>query len=170
MSAPSSRVAVIGAGVSALLLDLVKRGYRSLDAVDISATALDALRDRLGSDASAVQFVVADVRDVRFDGPVDVWHDRAMFHFLTDQADKERYVQRVVDSVALGGHVVMATFALDGPTHCSGLPVARYSAEGIRDVFGEKFDLVDSCAREHTTPSGAAQSFTHALLRRRPAG
>lgn len=156
----------MGAGVSALLLDLVARGYRSIDAVDLSAAALERLRARLGTAAAGVRFVQADIRTVAFDGPIDVWHDRATFHFLTDPADQVLYVQRVEASVALGGHVVMATFADDGPEQCSGLPVARHSATSLAALFSEHFELRDSFRHVHTTPSGAAQPFTYVLLAR----
>lgn len=167
VSVPASRVAVIGAGASALVLDLVQRGYQSIDAVDLSAAALDQMAARLGDDAPKVHFVCADVRKVRFDGPIDVWHDRATFHFLTARDDQARYVQRVLEAVPAGGHVVLAMFSEVGPEQCSGLPVVRHSVGALCELFGQSFELVDSFEREHTTPWGAPQSFTHTLLRRR---
>ncbi len=164
---PTSRVAVIGAGVSALVHDLVRRGYVSIDAVDVSAAALDQLRVSLGAHSDSVRYLQADVREVHFDGPIDVWHDRATFHFLVDPADQERYVQRVQEAVAPGGHLVLATFAEDGPLQCSGLPVVRHSVKDLQDRFGEQFTLIEYHRRDHLTPSGAAQSFTHALFTRR---
>ena len=157
----------MGAGASALVLDLVQHGYRSIDAVDLSAAALAQLRSRLGDGASAVRFVCADVREVRFDGPIDVWHDRATFHFFTTVADRVAYVERVSESVTPGGHLVMATFSEKGPEQCSGLPVARYTAVALAAVFAQQFDPVHSFTLDHTTPWGAPQSFTHLLLRRR---
>ncbi len=157
----------MGAGASSLVLDLVQRGYTSIDAVDLSSAALDQLAARLGNDAERVRSVCADVRDVRFDGPIDVWHDRATFHFLTSPADQAMYVQRVREAVPTGGHVVLATFSVDGPEQCSGLPVARHSVMALCELFGESFELLDSFEREHTTPWGAPQAFTHVLLRRR---
>jgi hypothetical protein len=157
----------MGAGASALVMDLVQRGYRSIDAVDLSQAALDQLRRRLGSDTDTIRYQCADVREVHFDGPVDVWHDRATFHFLTTPDDRAAYVQRVLEAVPSGGHVVLATFSETGPEQCSGLPVARYSGPGLHELFGESFELVDSFESEHTTPWGAPQAFTHVLLRRR---
>ena len=101
------------------------------------------------------------------DRRVDVWHDRATFHFLTDLADQQRYVELVNDSVAAHGHVVLATFGVDGPEQCSGLPVARHSAESLAALFGDHFELVESCLCDHATPWGVPQSFTHALLARK---
>ena len=157
----------MGAGTSALILDLLKHGYQSIDAVDVSAAALEQLARLLGSDADKVRRVCADVREVRFDGPVDVWHDRATFHFLTSPEDQAAYVQRVSEAVAPGGHVVLATFSEAGPEQCSGLPVARHSVAALCEIFGEAFELVDSFESEHLTPWGAPQAFTHVLLRRR---
>jgi SAM-dependent methyltransferase len=167
VSVPASRVAVMGAGASALVLDLVQHGYRSIDAVDLSAAALAQLRSRLGEGASAVRFVCADVREVCFDGPIDLWHDRATFHFLTTAADRAAYVARVGEAVAPGGHVVMATFSEHGPEQCSGLPVARYSAAALAAMFAQQFDLMHSFELDHITPWGTPQSFTHVLLHRR---
>lgn len=149
-----------------MVLDLVQRDYQSLDAVDLSEAALQQLAGLLGSSADRVRRVCADVRDVRFDGPIDVWHDRATFHFLTSPVDQAAYVQRLRDAVPPGGHVVLATFSPRGPDHCSGLPVTRHSAATLCDLFADSFELVDTFEREHNTPWGAPQLFTHALLRR----
>ena len=159
----------MGAGTSALIPDLLRHGYRSLDAVDLSAAALEQLACLLGSDANKVRLVCADVRKVRFDGPLDVWHDRATFHFLTSPIDQVEYVARVREAVPSGGHVILARFSETGPEQCSGLPVARHSVAALCEIFGESFALVDSFEREHITPWGAPQSFNHVLLRRRDA-
>ncbi len=156
----------MGAGASALVLDLVRRGYQSLDAVDLSAAALDQLVGLLGADAENVRCVCADVREARFDGPIDVWHDRAMFHFLTSSVDQAMYAQGLREAVRPGGHAVFATFSERGPEQCSGLPVARHSAATLSDLFAESFEMIDTFERDHTTPWGAPQAFTHALLRR----
>lgn len=164
---PSDRVAIIGAGVSALLLDLAANSYESIDAVDLSAAALEQLSTHLGAAGPGIRFVQADIRTVAFDGPVDVWHDRATFHFLTDPDDQAKYVQQVEAAVATGGHVVLATFAEDGPEQCSGLKVARHSARSLAALFGGRFELQESFGHVHATPWGSAQSFTYALLARR---
>ena len=164
---PTSRVAVIGAGASALVLDLVRHGYTSLDAVDIAEAALDQLAGLLGDDAVKVRRLRADVREVGFDSPIDVWHDRATFHFLTSRADQAAYVRRAREAVRPGGHVVLATFSERGPAQCSGLPVARHSLGALCDLFGESFQLIDTFERDHMTPWGAPQAFTHALVQRR---
>lgn len=167
VSVPSSRVAVIGAGASALVLDLVEHGYRSIEAVDLSTAALDQLGERLGNAAGVVRFVCADVLDVRFDGQVDVWHDRATFHFLTDPHDQAAYANRAAVAVRPGGHLVIATFAANGPEQCSGLPVARHSAAALSMRFAESFDQIEAFVHDHVTPWGDLQPFTYTIFRRR---
>lgn len=164
---PTSRVALIGVGASALVLDLVHHGYQSLDAVDLAEAALDQLARLLGDDVDKVRRVCADAREVGFDGPLDVWHDRATFHFLTAAVDQAAYVARVHQTVRPGGHVVLATFSERGPAECSGLPVARHTVGALCELFGEAFSLIDTFERDHTTPWGAPQAFTHVLLARR---
>ena len=156
----------MGAGASALIPDLLQHGYQSIDAVDVSTAALQQLERLLGDNADKVRRVCADVREVRFDGPVDVWHDRATFHFLTSAQDQAAYAARVAEAVAPGGHAVLASFSETGPEQCSGLPVARHSVATLREIFGVSFELVDSFESEHTTPWGDPQAFTHVVLRR----
>lgn len=167
VSVPSSRVALIGAGASSLVLDLVRHGYRSIDAVDLSRGALDQLGERLGDAAGVVRFVCADVRDLVFDGQIDVWHDRATFHFLIDPDDQAAYANRATAAVRPGGHLIVATFAAHGPEHCSGLPVARPSAAALSVRFAEGFDQIEAFCHDHVTPWGDVQPFTYAIFRRR---
>ena len=167
VSVPSSRVAIIGAGASGLVLDLVQHGYRSIEAVDLSRGALDQLGERLGDAAGVVRLVCADVLDLVFDGQIDVWHDRATFHFFTDADDQSEYANRVTAAVKPGGHLIIATFAEHGPEHCSGLPVARHSAAALRVRFAEGFDQIEAFGHDHITPWGDVQPFTYAIFRRR---
>ena len=166
VSVPSSRVALIGAGASALVLDLVQHGYRAIEAVDLSRGALDQLGERLGDAAGVVRFVGADVLDLVFDGQIDVWHDRATFHFLIDPDDQAQYANRVTAAVRPGGHLIIATFAADGPEHCSGLPVARHSVAALSMRFAEGFDQIEAFGHDHLTPWGGVQPFTYAIFRR----
>jgi SAM-dependent methyltransferase len=136
--------------------------------VDISAAALDVARSRLGDRAGRVAWIVADARDLRLAEEVDVWHDRAVFHFLTEDADREAYLRSVRGSLRVGGHVVMATFGPEGPDRCSGLSVERYDGASLARQFGPDFQLLRTFAREHKTPSGATQQFTYAVLLRQP--
>ncbi len=167
MSVPSSRVALIGAGASALVLDLVQQGYRSIDAVDLSRAALHQLGERLGDATGVVRLVCRDVLDLVFDGQVDVWHDRATFHFLIDPYDQATYANRATAAVRPGGHLIVATFAANGPEQCSGLPVARHSAAALSVLFAEGFEQIEAFGHDHVTPWGVVQPFTYAIFRRR---
>lgn len=138
---------------------------REVVAVDISPSAIATLRARLPAD-TGVQFVVADVLTLHLDPLVDVWHDRATFHFFTDEDDISAYARRAAATVVPGGHLVMATFAPSGPEQCSGLDVQRHDAASLQEVFGEHFELLEATEIDHRTPWGAAQRFTHAVLRR----
>lgn len=157
---------MVGVGVSTLVADLLARGYRRLEAVDVSSPALSQLRAGLGRDATKVRLRHEDARSVTFDEPVDVWHDRAVFHFLVEPDDRAAYAQNAARAVPSGGHLVMATFGPTGPERCSGLPVARYDAASLADEFAPAFGLVATAAHEHITPWGSRQPFTYAVLRR----
>lgn len=167
MSVPTDVVAIIGAGDSALVRDLVGAGYQHLVAVDLSHAALGRLRTALAGAAATVTFVHADVRLVSLPRAVDVWHDRATLHFLTDPDDRAEYAARAAATVRPGGHLVLAEFAPGGPQHCSGLPVGRDDPSSLAALFDDGFTLLESFQRVHVTPSGADQLFLHALLRRR---
>lgn len=157
----------VGGGASVLVDDLLSEGYTDLTVLDLSGAALAAARTRLGEQADKVRWVEADITQV--DLPVhryDIWHDRAVFHFLTDPADRARYVRTVLRSVKPGGHVIVASFAEDGPDQCSGLPVMRYSPDELHDQFGEPFKLLIHCKEQHHTPAGKVQSFVYCYCRR----
>lgn len=156
----------IGGGESTLVDDLVAGGYRNVSVLDLSNTALEVAKDRLGANADRVAWICADVRTFTFTPQhYDVWHDRAVFHFLTAAADRVAYVRQVARAVRQGGHVIVATFGPMGPTRCSGLEVARYDAEHLHDEFGAAFRLVKHTTELHTTPAGAAQQFTYCYCR-----
>ncbi len=134
--------------------------------VDIAEAALRVARERLGARAAEVRWLVADARQLSLPEPVDLWHDRAVFHFLTGAADQEAYLRSLRGALAPGGHVILATFGPTGPPRCSGLPVERYDAESLARRLGPQFQLLRAIGKRHTTPAGAAQDFTYALLRR----
>jgi SAM-dependent methyltransferase len=164
---PASSVIDVGGGASRLVDGLVRLGYDRVSVLDVSPSALAASRQRLGPAADHVTWIEADVLTAGLPrSTFDLWHDRAVFHFLTAPTDRAGYVDQVRRALKPGGHVVIATFAEDGPTRCSGLPVVRYTAEALQQEFGPEFVLVDSLREVHVTPSGGAQAFTHVLLRR----
>jgi len=160
----TASVVDVGGGASVLVDRLLDRGHRDLTVVDLSQQALAAARDRVGE--APVTWVVTDIRDWQPDRTYDVWHDRAAYHFLTDPDEQQHYWHLVHDSVAPGGHVVIATFADDGPTMCSGLPVAQYDEAGLASAMGERFTVLGSRREQHVTPSGGTQSFVWVLAQR----
>lgn len=158
----------VGAGASSLVDHLLAAGYRNITVLDLSAAALAQSQLRLepsGMD-HGVTWRHADVLTAGLpEAGFDLWHDRAVFHFLTDAADRAQYVAQVRRAVRPGGFVLVATFAEDGPTRCSGLDVVRYAPQQLHSEFGNDFQLVDSLREEHATPSGARQAFTYCLFR-----
>jgi SAM-dependent methyltransferase len=168
-AAPGKDAAIIdlGGGESTLVDDLLAAGYGKLTVLDISATALEATRQRLGHAGDAVQWIAADVLSADLpDAAFDIWHDRAVFHFLTSDEQRQRYVEQTLKALKPGGFAIVGTFGPQGPDKCSGLPVARYSADELHDTFGEPFELLDSSVEQHTTPWGTRQQFVYCFCRR----
>lgn len=158
----------IGGGESTLVDDLLQRHCLDLSVLDISAAAMAFTQRRLGAKAALVNWHVADITQYDFGAKqFDLWHDRAVFHFLTDPAARQAYVQLVRRSVKPGGHVLMATFGPHGPVRCSGLDVVRYDEQRLHHEFGEGFQLLGSELSEHQTPAGAAQQFLYCWCRLR---
>jgi len=152
----------VGGGESTLVDDLLRAGYRDISVLDISQLAIDATRRRLGPAGAAVTWLAGDVTQVVLPAArYDVWHDRAVFHFLTDDEQRRAYVRLVMHAVKPGGHVVVATFGPEGPTQCSGLDVVRYNADGLHNEFGDAFSLVESATELHQTPFGTTQQFLY---------
>lgn len=157
----------VGGGASTLVDDLLADGYRRLTVLDLSEAALAASRKRLGERASSVTWLAGDVTQHLFARHgYEVWHDRAVFHFLTSREEREAYVAAVLRAVKPGGHVIVATFAEDGPEKCSGLPVMRYSPDGLHAEFGAPFTLLQQEREEHRTPFGTVQKFIYCLCRK----
>jgi len=165
-AAPGSAIIDIGGGASRLVDRLVERDFRNVTVLDLSRAALEVAKARLGDGAAQVQWLVADVTIWEPQDTYDIWHDRAAFHFLTDQADRAAYVARLGQAVRVGGHAIIATFALDGPERCSGLPVVRYDAASLGKTLGDRFELVATRSDAHATPWGSEQSFQFSLFRR----
>ncbi len=164
---PPASVVDVGGGASTLVDSLIDAGYLDLTVVDLASAALHRSQQRMGGRAPSVRWVSADVTTWEPGRTFDVWHDRAVFHFLTDAADQQRYVQTATAAVRPGGRLFLRTFALDGPERCSGLLVERYDGAALAERFSEGFVLVASVASDHLTPGGAAQRFTAVELARR---
>ena len=158
----SASIIDVGAGPSTLVDDLLVAGYRDLTVLDISQSAIDVARNRLGADAASIQWLCVDVTEENFRAhSYDVWHDRAVFHFLTSPDQRAAYVQRVLHAVRPGGNVIVSTFGPDGPTRCSGLEAVRYDAQSLHGEFGRRFQLVESSKELHQTPLGTIQQFLY---------
>ena len=158
----SASIIDVGAGESTFVDDLIGRGYRNVTVVDISQTAIDHTRKRQGAAAEQITWLVADITQVRLpEHSFDVWHDRAVFHFLKDPALRLAYVQQVASAVKHGGHVIVGTFGPEGPEKCSGLDVMRYDAGSLHAEFGARFRLVESSKELHETPFGTTQQFLY---------
>jgi ubiquinone/menaquinone biosynthesis C-methylase UbiE len=157
----------VGGGSSTLVDDLLTNGYQKISVLDISAAALEVARQRLGTQANAVTWLEADILQIKLPHfEYDLWHDRAVFHFLTQSEERRHYVDVVKDAVRPGGHVIVATFASDGPERCSGLQVSRYEPESLHQEFGDSFTLLDSTKEVHHTPFGTEQKFIYCYCRK----
>jgi SAM-dependent methyltransferase len=156
-----------GGGASGLAGRLLDAGYTDVTVADISAAALERAHAALGAEAERVRWLQADLRSQGPGRRFDLWHDRALLHFMVDAADRARYLETMRGALSPSGHLVVATFGPEGPTRCSGLPVDRYDATGLSALIGDEFELVSSRLSDHRTPSGASQQFLHAHLARR---
>lgn len=164
--ATNGSVIDVGGGESTLVDDLVEAGYSNVTVLDISERALEVARARLGDRKARVTWLAADVLQHQFaKAAYDVWHDRAVFHFMTSEEQRRRYVQQVLQALKPGGFAIVGAFGPDGPTQCSGLPVARYGAEALHEEFGGPFQLVDHSVDTHTTPWGTPQQFVYCYCR-----
>lgn len=160
----------VGGGESTLVDDLLAAGYRNLTVLDLARSALEKSRYRLGSDAASVHWLAGDVTTVRLPAhQFDVWHDRAVFHFLTEPAHRQAYVRQLAAALKPGGSVILATFALDGPEKCSGLETRRYDAESLAQELGPRFTPGRTERVLHQTPFGTTQSFVYCQFRFDPA-
>jgi hypothetical protein len=169
VSPARGRVIDVGGGASVLVDRLLDSGFERVAVLDISRSALDKARARLGTRAETVRWIEADVTMAVDLGQFDVWHDRAVFHFLTEPSDRKRYVTLATHSIARADHLIIATFAKEGPLTCSGLDVCRYDAQSLAAEVGNAFSLVREATETHVTPSGSTQAFFYGVFRRQPA-
>ena len=162
----STAIIDVGGGESTLVDDLLAHGYENLSVLDVSQTAIDVTKKRLGPAAETVNWLVGDITEVQLAlNAYDVWHDRAVFHFLTSTEERAAYVRQVAHAVRPGGHVIISTFGPEGPTKCSGLDVERYDADSLHEQFGVRFRLLDSAKELHQTPFGTTQQFLYCYCR-----
>ena len=164
-----ARIIDVGAGESTLVDDLLARGYSNLTAIDLSSVALDVAKARIGAAGRDVTWLHGDILTFPFARHAyDVWHDRAVFHFLVDAVARAAYVRQVAHALRPGGYAIVATFGPEGPTRCSGLDVVRYGPDALHDEFGDAFRLVQHLTELHRTPGGTTQQFTYCFCRLDP--
>jgi len=156
----------VGGGASTLVDHLLDRGYSRVTVLDIAASALAAVQERLGPGAARVIWLTGDITRLTLPGPYRLWHDRAVFHFLTEAADRQAYLAALYAAVPIGGFVILATFADDGPERCSNLPVCRYSPEQLAAEVGPGFTMIAATRETHYTPAQKEQKFSYAGFRR----
>ncbi len=158
----SASIIDVGGGESTLVDDLIACGYRNVTVMDIAQTAIEHTKKRLGLASQLATWIVADITQADLPArSYDVWHDRAVFHFLTERSQRIAYVRQVASTVKPGGHVIVGTFGPEGPNKCSGLDVMRYDAESLHGEFGPRFRLIESSKELHHTPFGTTQQFLY---------
>jgi len=155
------RIIDVGGGTSKLSRCLLDQGYTQLTVLDISENSLEKAKSQLGVESNRITWIEADVTKHRFNAQYDVWHDRAVFHFLTKTEERKAYIDSLDQTLALNGHLIIATFSLDAPQKCSGLSIVRYSPDSLQKELGNNFNLVESFLENHVTPSGVAQNFIY---------
>lgn len=156
----------VGGGSSTLVDDLLQHGFADVSILDISGKALENSKERLGQKSESAEWIEADITQVSLpENHYDVWHDRAVFHFLTDENDRRKYVELVKKSLKVGGHIIVASFGLNGPKKCSGLDVVQYSPDSMHGEFGKSFELVKSISETHETPFNTTQEFIYCYCR-----
>lgn len=161
------RLIDVGGGDSTLVDHLLEHGFEHITVLDLSSAALERAKARLGERANRVTWIEGDVTDFRSSTTYDVWHDRALFHFLTEEEDRTRYLESMNRVLRPQGHVIIATFAYEGPPTCSGLPVVRYSPQFLAIAIGKNYDFVESVEQLHRTPGGHKQPFIYCRFRKR---
>ncbi len=154
----------VGCGASALVDQLIERGFSKITLVDVSQKALSIVRERLGARGDVPDYRVDDITRLALGQSFDVWHDRAVFHFLIDAKDRKKYVAVLKEHLAPKGHSIIGTFSLHGPESCSGLPVERYDEEKIQSVLGDELVVLDSLTDMHATPGGGKQEYNYFII------
>lgn len=163
----AARIIDVGGGASTLVDDLLEKDFKNISVLDISASALDIAKERLGSRAGEIQWRVGNILEYDFHGlEFDLWHDRAVLHFLTDVKDQKRYSEIVAATVAKGGFVVLSVFAEDGPIKCSGIEIVRYNEGELEKLLGPAFKTVLTQRSIHDTPGGTGQKFVHLISKK----
>lgn len=166
-SPPEAGIVDVGGGASALAVHLVRAGHYPVAVLDISAAAIGQAKKLAGKEAEAIDWIEASITEFTATRTYGIWHDRAVFHFLTDASDRRKYVTAMRRTLPIGGHAIIAAFAPDGPEQCSGLPIRRYDAPMMAEEIGQDFELVETISETHLTPWETEQKFNHFHLKKR---
>ena len=156
----------VGGGASTLPDHLLQQGYKNISVLDLSSNALEHSKKRLGNNANSITWVVSDVTTFSSTKPYSLWHDRAVFHFLTDETDRKKYAAILNQSVNIGSYIIIAAFAIGGPTKCSGLEIVQYDETKLKKQLGEHFAFVEKVIEKHITPSGNEQAFGYYVFKK----
>lgn len=162
-----AKIIDVGGGDSYLIDNLLELGYTNLHLLDISSKAIERIKNRLGVKSENVTFIVSDILDFKPEIKFDVWHDRASFHFFTDENDIQKYSNLVANSIASNGNLIIGTFSENGPLKCSGLPISQYNELKMKAVFENDFDLIESFTEDHQTPFDTTQNFIFCTFKKR---
>ncbi|MCA9398677.1 MAG: class I SAM-dependent methyltransferase [Candidatus Omnitrophica bacterium] len=163
----SARIIDVGAGASVLVDKLLEAGYKDITVLDISSKAIDHAKERLGNRAEQIMWLITDITEFEPSQQYDLWHDRAVFHFLTDTIDRREYIGVLKKSLKPGGHLILSAFSLEGPPKCSGLQVERYDIEKMQGELGDDFEFIASKRESHATPWQAKQEFIYCHFKKK---
>jgi cyclopropane fatty-acyl-phospholipid synthase-like methyltransferase len=162
-----AKIIDVGGGDSYLIDNLLELGYTNLHLLDISSKAIERIKNRLGAKSENVTFIVSDILNFKPEIKFDVWHDRASFHFLTEENDIQKYSNLVANSIVSNGNIIIGTFSENGPLKCSGLPISQYNELKMKAVFENNFDLIESFTEDHQTPFDTTQNFIFGTFKKR---
>ncbi|MCW9031147.1 MAG: class I SAM-dependent methyltransferase [Gammaproteobacteria bacterium] len=162
---PSQSVIDVGCGASLLVDNLITHGYRDITLIDLSDKALSLIKSRLGDNADIPDYLSEDITSIKFNQSFDIWHDRAVFHFLTDASDRESYMTTLDKNLAVNGRAIIGAFSLNGPEKCSGLEIVQYDADKMKSVLAHDLELVDTITDTHVMPNGSTQEFMYFIIK-----
>lgn len=163
----ATKIIDVGGGNSNLTKELLKAGYQNLSVLDISVKALEKTKYKLGASAAAIEWIISDITEFETTKTYNLWHDRAVFHFLTTEEDKSSYLNTIKKGLVQGGIFILATFSKNGPLKCSGLEISQYDKDGLLELFGNDFELLESFEEDHTTPFDTQQNFIYTVWKRK---
>lgn len=162
---PSQSVIDVGCGASLLADNLISHGYNDITLIDLSAKALSLIKSRLGDNADIPEYLSEDITTIKFNKSFDIWHDRAVFHFLTDAADRESYMSTLNKNLAANGRAIIGSFSLNGPEKCSGLEIVQYDADKMKSVLPQSLELETTTSDTHVKPNGSTQEFMYFIIK-----